>query len=79
MHTTATLSPLRPATTLPRRSLSEMRPWVINGIVRPTTGPARPITLTVYALGMSMAHLLADRQLESLQLTALGPLSVHQA
>jgi hypothetical protein len=56
-----------------------MRPWVINGIVRPTTGPARPITLTVYALGMSMAHLLADRQLESLQLTALGPLSVHQA
>jgi len=79
MHTTATLSPLCPATTLPRRSLSEMRPWRVTGIVRPAAGPARPITLTIWALGQTMAHLLADRQLDTLQLRPLGPLSVHQA
>ena len=67
-----TLSPLRPATTLPR--LSEMRPWQISCICRPlgTSQPARPVSLTIYALGMTMALCLAHRQLASLNLCPLG-------
>jgi len=72
------LSPYRPATTLPPR-VSEMKPFRVTGIVRPPEGPARPITLTIWALGQTMAHLLADRQLDTLQLRPLGPMSVHQA
>jgi hypothetical protein len=56
-----------------------MKPFRVTGIVRPPEGPARPITLTIWALGQTMAHLLADRQLDTLQLRPLGPMSVHQA
>jgi hypothetical protein len=53
----------------------------VSCIARPAAGgaPARPVTLTIWALGMSMALILAQRQLDSLALTSLGSLSCHQA
>ena len=67
-----TLPALRPAITLPR--LSEISAWRVSCICRPlgTGQPARPVSLTVYALGMTMALGLATRQLASLNLAPLG-------
>ena len=79
MHS-APIAPYLPATTLPPR-VSEMRAFRVSCIARPVAGgaPARPVTLTIWALGMSMALILAQRQLDSLNLTSLGSLSCHQA
>lgn len=76
----STLSPLRPATTLPAR-LSEVKPFRVTAIVRPigTNQPARPVSLTIWALGLSMATLLAHRQIADLNLLPLGGVSVSQA
>ena len=69
-----------PSPTLPPR-ISEMRPYRVSCIARPDVpgAPARPVTLTIWALGMSMALMLAQRQLATLNLTTLGSLSCHQA
>lgn len=77
---TSSLHPLVATPALPPR-ISEMRPYRVSCIARPDVpgAPARPVTLTIWALGMSMAMLLAQRQLDSLNLTSLGSLSCHQA
>ena len=76
-----TLSPLRPATTLPYPTASEMKPFRVSAIVRPigSDQPARPVSLTLWALGLSMATLLAHRQIAALNLLPLGTVSIHQA
>ena len=77
---TSSLPPLLSTAALPPR-VSEMRAFRVSCIARPLAGgaPARPVTLTIWALGMSMAMLLAQRQLDALNLTTLGSLSCHQA
>jgi hypothetical protein len=77
---TSPLPPLLDVPVFPPR-VSEMRAYRVSCIARPAAGgaPARPVTLTIWALGMSMALILAQRQLDSLALTSLGSLSCHQA
>jgi hypothetical protein len=77
---TSPLPPLLDVPVFPPR-VSEMRAYRVSCIARPAAGgaPARPVTLTIWALGMSMALILAQRQLDSLALTTLGSLSCHQA
>lgn len=75
----STLSPLRPASTLPYRVPSEMRPYKVSFIARPADQPARPVNLTIWALGMSTALLLAQRQIADTGLAVLGSMSCKPA
>ena len=71
----STLSPIRPATTLPYRVPSEMKPYKVSFIARPPDQVARPVTLTIWALGMSTAILLAQRQIADARLAVLSSMS----
>ena len=72
------LSPLRPF----RRSAplldpepAAMKSYAVSFTARAALGqPPRPITLTVWALGATMAILLARRQTETLGLTDVSPM-----
>ena len=69
--TRSDLSPLRPGTTLPPRldPVSNMRPYAVSFTARATPElPPRPVTLTIYALGATMALLLARRQADQVGL-----------
>ena len=90
MHLSSPLYSVSPAlSSLPSLSsssplaprVSEMRPYRFSCIARPAAGgaPARPVTLTIWALSLSMALILAQRQLDARNLTSLGGLSCHQA
>lgn len=74
-----TLSPIRPAQTLPYRVPSEMKPYKVSFIARPPEQPARPVTLTIWALGMTTAILLARRQVADINISVLGSMKCELA
>jgi hypothetical protein len=77
MLTRSDLSPISSVAIHPPRiePLSEMKPYAIAFTARALAGqPPRPITLTVWALGVTMALILARRQAEIIGLIDVSPM-----